>query len=88
MTRIEGERMVAGLRCGEVLALLSDYLDGDLAPERRARLEDHLRGCEACARFGGEFRDTVRALKVHLAGAVTLPSAARERLRRALDDGA
>jgi len=87
MSKIEGEQVVAGLSCGEVLELLSDYLDGDLAPERRTQVEDHLRGCEGCSRFGGEFRVTVRALRAHLAEPVPLPASARARLRQALDDG-
>ena len=83
---IQGERVVAGLSCSEVLAVLSDYLDGDLTAERRDQVEAHLRGCEACARFGGEFRETVQALKVHLGPAVGLPAATLDRLRRALDE--
>lgn len=84
MTKIPGEKVVAGLTCGQVLDRLSDYLDRELGAEDRARLEAHLRGCEGCARFGGEFRATVRALKAHL-GADRLPSAFEDRLRRALE---
>jgi anti-sigma factor (TIGR02949 family) len=84
VTTIPGEKVVAGLRCGEVLDRLSDYLDGELAAEERERLEAHLRGCEGCARFGGELGATVRALRAHL-GAERLPSGFEERLRRALD---
>ena len=84
MTKIPGEKVVAGLACGQVLDRLSDYLDGELSPEERGRLEAHLRGCEGCARFGGELRATVRALKAHL-GAERLPGAFPARLRRAMD---
>lgn len=84
MTRIPGERVVAGLTCGQVLERLSEYLDDELAPEDRGRLESHLRGCEGCARFGGELGATVRALRAHL-GAERLPSTFRDRLREAID---
>lgn len=80
------EKVVAGLSCSEVLARLSDYLDGDLGEPARRQVEDHLRGCDGCTRFGGEFRTTVTALRVHLGGPGGLPDAVRQRLRRALDD--
>ena len=57
------EREVAGMRCGEVLAELSDYLDGELAPPRRAQVEAHLQGCDACERFGTDFATAVHALR-------------------------
>jgi len=44
-----------------------------------------VRGCEGCARFGGELRATVRALKEHLTRADRLPGGFAERLRKALD---
>lgn len=85
-TKLPGEKVVAGLTCGAVLDRLSDYLDAELGADDRARLEAHLRGCEGCARFGGELRATVRALKAHLAAA-PLPEAFHDRLRRAIDRG-
>jgi anti-sigma factor RsiW len=86
MTGIRDDKVVAGLRCGEVLAMLSDYLDGDLAPEGRLRIEEHLRGCDGCARFGGELRDTIRALRTHLTHGSGLPGRLRVRLQQALDE--
>lgn len=88
MIRPRDEKVVAGLSCGDVLALLSDYLDGDLAPEARQQVEAHLRGCEGCARFGGEFRTTVQALRVHLRRVTAVPPAVLDRLRVALDEEA
>lgn len=58
------ERYVAGLRCGEVLAEMSDFLDGELVAARRAQVEAHLRGCDVCERFGGAFSAAIQALKL------------------------
>lgn len=85
MTAPREEKVIAGLSCSGVLALLSDYLDGDLAPPARLQVEAHLRGCEGCARFGGEFRTTVKALRVHLRSVDQVPAEVLDRLRVALD---
>jgi len=82
---VKGERVVGGLSCGQVLDRLSDYLDGDLPDAARAAVEEHLRGCDGCARFGGEFRATVQALREHLLEAPKPPVRIRERLVEALD---
>jgi anti-sigma factor RsiW len=57
------EREVAGLRCGEILAELSGYLDGELSSLRRAQIEAHLAGCDQCDRFGKEFASAVASLR-------------------------
>jgi anti-sigma factor RsiW len=82
---MKDEREVAGLRCSAVLAQLSSYLDGELAPAARAAVEAHVRGCDACTRFGGAFAGVVRRLRVEL-GADTVPDAVRARLDAALRD--
>jgi anti-sigma factor RsiW len=86
MTEPREEKVIAGLSCSDVLALLSDYLDGDLPPEARQQVEAHLRGCEGCARFGGEFKATVQALRSHLTRAGPVPERVLARLRVALDE--
>jgi len=83
---VENEVTIAGLSCGQVLDRLSDYLDGDLPAPEREQLEAHLRGCDRCARFGGEFRAVVGALRSHLSRSGQLPGGFRERLRRAMDE--
>ena len=57
------ERVVAGLRCRDVLADLSAYLDGELPRARVDRIEAHLQGCDWCERFGGDFTRSVEALR-------------------------
>jgi anti-sigma factor RsiW len=42
--------------CGRVFALLSEYLDQELAPAECEELERHLKGCPQCIQF-------VRSLK-------------------------
>jgi mycothiol system anti-sigma-R factor len=80
------EKVIGGLSCSDVLARLSDYVDGELSAAERSRVEAHLRGCDGCARFGGEFRATVQALRAHLSGATEAPRELKERLRAALDE--
>jgi anti-sigma factor (TIGR02949 family) len=83
-TALSGEREVAGLRCGEVLAQLSAYLDGELSDDARAHLEAHVRGCDACTRMGGEVAAVIRALRQRL-GADPLPAGVQQRLGALLD---
>lgn len=57
------DREVGGLRCRDVLAGLSDYLDGDLPNDVRARVDEHLAGCSNCERFGGRVGAIVGTLR-------------------------
>jgi anti-sigma factor RsiW len=75
------EREVAGVRCTEVLAELSDYLDGELDPGRRSQVAAHLRGCDVCARFGGAFTGAIQQLRREEGSQGTIESTVFERLR-------
>ena len=55
MSLDQHDRALAGLWCHQVLEQLSRYLDDELAAEDRARFERHVRECDVCSRFGGEF---------------------------------
>ena len=57
------DTVVAGLRCREVLNDLSDFLDGALTDTRVQAIQQHLSGCDRCARFGGEVSRTITALR-------------------------
>jgi anti-sigma factor RsiW len=75
--------------CAEVLALLADHVDGELAPPVAARVEAHLAGCVACAAEFREQRRVFAGLRRRVQE-VRLPADARERLwaalRRAADE--
>ena len=79
------DREVAGIRCGEVLERLSDYVDGDLTDAERARIDGHLTGCDWCERFGGAFAATFGRLRQGLADA-PVTADLRSRLDAALDE--
>lgn len=74
------DREVAGIRCQEVLAKLSDYLDDDLDTETRGRVEAHLRGCDWCERFGSDMSAMVSAVRKQLADDDDVDEAVNERL--------
>jgi anti-sigma factor RsiW len=70
--------MPGGLSCRDVLALASDFHDGDLAPAETDSFSRHLEICPRCDRFYQSFERTIRVAR----GAVLLrPSPeVRERL--------
>ncbi len=78
------ERIVGGLGCGDVLELLSDYIDQNVDSATRARIEEHLRGCDWCERFGGRFSEVVETLRKQLGAPEPLPRDVAKRLRERL----
>jgi anti-sigma factor RsiW len=86
------DRSVAGITCREVLAELSDFLDGELPEARVAQIREHLAGCRECDRFGGEVGALVERVRRELAHPEPLDAGVerrlRERLRAARGDGA
>jgi anti-sigma factor RsiW len=85
------DREVSGIRCTQVLAVLPDVLDGSLPADVLGTVRDHLRGCDWCERFGGEYAAAVAALRRELGASPPMPepvrSRLRERLRRETDLG-
>lgn len=81
--RLRGERTVAGIRCREVLADLSAYLDGELADDKRTRIEAHVTGCDACTQMGAEVGALIVALRERV-GAAAMPEDAAARLDDAM----
>jgi anti-sigma factor RsiW len=81
---MEDERIVAGLHCGEVVADLSEHLDGRLSRERAERIGEHLAGCAGCRRLGEEIAAVARTLR-ELPPEPLAPEL-QERLLAGLDD--
>jgi predicted anti-sigma-YlaC factor YlaD len=49
------------LRCRFVVQLLTEYLEDALSSETRARVTDHLAGCDACSAFLDQLQKLIRA---------------------------
>lgn len=78
---MSGNRFVGGLWCSEVLAGLSDYLDGDLNQQTLIMIEQHLKECGNCKRFGADMAAMLGSL-ANLP--IDIPTDASARLKQAL----
>ena len=69
--------------CKTVIANLSNYLDGEIAPEMRQKIEKHLRGCHRCTAV----YDSTRNMLVIVADERTfeVPMGYSERLHAFID---
>lgn len=47
--------------CMDIFARLSEYLDGELPPEERARFESHIAGCPPCVEFVESLKRSIGA---------------------------
>jgi anti-sigma factor RsiW len=50
------------LTCQELVELVTEYLEGMLAPEDRERFDAHLRACDGCTSYLAQMRQLVAAL--------------------------
>lgn len=48
------------LTCRELVELVTEYLEGTLPAEHRARFESHLTKCDGCTAYLQQFRHTIR----------------------------
>jgi anti-sigma factor RsiW len=48
------------MNCRQVVELMTDYIEGTLAPAERARFEDHIAGCDGCTAYLEQMRITRR----------------------------
>jgi hypothetical protein len=48
------------MRCNEFVEIVTDYLDGALAPGVVADIDSHLEVCSGCASALDQFRETIR----------------------------
>ena len=72
------------LTCRELVEVVTDYLEGSLAPADRIRFEEHLVMCAPCTTYLEQMRETIR-----LTGALReeqLDPAARDALLSAFRD--
>ena len=53
---------VDDLTCRELVALVTDYLEGALTLDERRRFERHLGECRVCPRYVEQLRTTIRVL--------------------------
>ncbi len=58
------DREIAGIRCSEVLGKLEEFVAGELAPDAADQIVCHLKGCDWCERFGGEYVGLIKTLRV------------------------
>jgi anti-sigma factor RsiW len=49
------------LACNELVALVTDYLEGALPPSERNRVERHIATCDGCTRYIEQIRATIAA---------------------------
>lgn len=68
------------LTCHEVVAILTDYLEGALSAEDRRRVEDHLAVCDGCTYYLEQLRETIR-----LTGMIDEEQVPDEQKRRLLE---
>ena len=50
------------ISCQEVVELVTDYLEGAMAPAEAARFEHHLGLCEGCAVYVDQIRTTIEVV--------------------------
>ena len=70
------------LDCKQVLAELSNYLDGEVSPELKQAVEQHVAKCHRCSLVYDTTRKMLRI--VTEAGAIEVPLGADARLRMLL----
>ena len=52
----------ASLTCWELVELVTDYLEGTLPPEDRARFDEHIEGCRGCTAYVDQMQEMLRLL--------------------------
>jgi anti-sigma factor RsiW len=46
--------------CIELVELVTDFLEGSMPADERARFDEHISGCEGCTTYLKQFRITIR----------------------------
>jgi anti-sigma factor RsiW len=50
------------MTCSELVALITDFIEGTLPADDRRRFEEHLVGCPHCAAYVNQMRATISTL--------------------------
>jgi anti-sigma factor RsiW len=50
----------APIACRDLVELVTDYLEGALSPQQRARFQSHIAGCDGCTAYLEQMRETIR----------------------------
>jgi anti-sigma factor RsiW len=61
-------------RCKQIFAMLSDFLDGELAAKDCRQLESHLKGCRPCIAYLESLKTSVEACRRYQVGRIPAPS--------------
>jgi anti-sigma factor RsiW len=56
----DGSPAEEDMRCTAFVGLITAYLDGEVDPEMRRRMETHLRGCDGCRAAISQLRAVIR----------------------------
>ena len=70
-------RTATDLTCQELVELVTDYLEGDLGSQERARFEAHLEECDGCRAYVDQMRATVDLTRAAGAAPASPPEMAR-----------
>ncbi len=62
MTKDRTRHMSTEMTCQELVELITEYLEGTLAPSERMRFDAHLSTCSGCAAYIEQMRMTIRML--------------------------
>ena len=52
--------MAIVMTCKELVELVTDYLEGTLPADVRARMDQHRAGCDGCTHYLEQMRQTIR----------------------------
>ena len=73
-------------RCEDLVEMLCDFIDEDLAPEIREMIEHHLCGCPGCTTSVNDYMATVRVTRaLGRCDHTPLPEAVETRLRAVIE---
>ncbi len=76
--------IIDDITCMELVELVTEYLEGTMSPDDRARFESHLAICDACVTYVDQLRRTIAA--TGSISAETIDPAARDELLSAFRD--